>query len=123
MAAQLSPLLREASPRVVLCAPAMKDMVAERPRRSGVAGVIDALSQFPKLETVESCEGNRREPVWVCFTTCANFGDLINRGKKPDQDSRDEPHRKRRTHYASPPRCAGISACNGEQAHCSAPTR
>src|SRR5712691_9594434 len=38
----------------------------------------------------------------------------------PDQDTCDEPHRKRCTHYTCPPRYAGISACPGEQSSCSA---
>lgn len=33
----------------------------------GVVGLIEALSQFPGLETVESCEGNGRDAVWICF--------------------------------------------------------
>jgi long-chain acyl-CoA synthetase len=39
-AAQLAPLLREVSPRVVLCAPATKDMVAGLARDLGIPGVI-----------------------------------------------------------------------------------
>jgi hypothetical protein len=32
-----------------------------------VVGIVEALSLFPYLETIESCEGNGREAVWVCF--------------------------------------------------------
>src|SRR5258707_786317 len=39
-AAQLAPLLRETSPRVVLCAPATKDMVAGLARDLSIPGVI-----------------------------------------------------------------------------------
>ena len=33
----------------------------------GVVGIIDALSNFPLLETVESCQGHGNEAAWVCF--------------------------------------------------------
>src|SRR5208282_2848511 len=33
----------------------------------GVVGLVEALSLFRGLETVESCEGNDREAVWICF--------------------------------------------------------
>ena len=37
------------------------------PVDKGVMGIVSALSQFPKLETVESCEGNNINGSWVCF--------------------------------------------------------
>ncbi len=33
----------------------------------GIAGIVSALSDFPNLETVESCEGNEECGPWVCF--------------------------------------------------------
>ncbi|MCG2776619.1 MAG: hypothetical protein L6406_13165 [Desulfobacterales bacterium] len=33
----------------------------------GVKGIVFALSEFPCLETVESCEGNDACGPWVCF--------------------------------------------------------
>lgn len=29
--------------------------------------LVEALSLFPKVETIESCQGNSPEPAWVCF--------------------------------------------------------
>lgn len=29
--------------------------------------LIEALSSFPRLETLESCQGSAPEPAWVCF--------------------------------------------------------
>lgn len=37
------------------------------PVDSGIKGIVLALSDFPKLETVESCEGHSGEGAWVCF--------------------------------------------------------
>jgi len=33
----------------------------------GIQGLVAALSAFPSLETVESCEGNKGHGAWVCF--------------------------------------------------------
>jgi hypothetical protein len=33
----------------------------------GVVGLVDALSLFPELETIESCEGSDGEAAWICF--------------------------------------------------------
>jgi hypothetical protein len=33
----------------------------------GIQGLVTALSLFPSLETVESCEGNGNDGAWVCF--------------------------------------------------------
>ncbi len=33
----------------------------------GVKGIVFALSEFPRLETVESCEDNNTHGPWVCF--------------------------------------------------------
>lgn len=33
----------------------------------GIEGIVDALSQFPQLETIESCEGGGEKGPWVCF--------------------------------------------------------
>lgn len=37
------------------------------PVDSGVSGIVSALSLFPQLETVESCEGDSERGSWVCF--------------------------------------------------------
>src|SRR5260221_7604594 len=61
-AAQLSPLLREASPRVVLCAPATKDMVAGLARDLSIPGVI-CLGQDV---TVQELARKAAAPVSLC---------------------------------------------------------
>ena len=33
----------------------------------GIASIVSALSGFPELETLESCEGNQDTAGWVCF--------------------------------------------------------
>jgi hypothetical protein len=33
----------------------------------GVAGLVSALSEFPGLEIIDSCEGSPGEPAWICF--------------------------------------------------------
>ncbi len=33
----------------------------------GIAGLITALSEFPALQTLESCQGGNGEPAYVCF--------------------------------------------------------
>lgn len=37
------------------------------PVDQGVRGLIEALSAFPNLETVESCEGSDEQGPWICF--------------------------------------------------------
>lgn len=37
------------------------------PVDDGIRGLVEALSCFPGLETIESCEGSDGEPAWVCF--------------------------------------------------------
>jgi hypothetical protein len=37
------------------------------PVDSGISGIVSALSEFPKLETIESCEGDESNGPWVCF--------------------------------------------------------
>ncbi|MGH2511031.1 MAG: hypothetical protein ACRDHZ_27020, partial [Ktedonobacteraceae bacterium] len=37
---------------------------------AGIAGIVSALSLFPQLQTIESCEASRGAP-WVCFS-CSN---------------------------------------------------
>ncbi len=32
-----------------------------------IAQLINALSAFPQLETIESCQGNGQNAVWACF--------------------------------------------------------
>lgn len=39
-------------------------MKVNAPVDKGVAKLVEALSQFPCLRTIESCEG---PPAWVCF--------------------------------------------------------
>lgn len=34
---------------------------------AAIVDLIEILSSFPYLETVESCQGNDKEPAWVCF--------------------------------------------------------
>ena len=33
----------------------------------GVAGLVGALSAFPQLQTIESCQGTVPKGAWVCF--------------------------------------------------------
>ncbi len=33
----------------------------------GIKGIIEALSTFPELEIIESCEGSNTQNAWVCF--------------------------------------------------------
>jgi len=33
----------------------------------GIGGLVSALSAFPSLETVESCEGHEGEAAWISF--------------------------------------------------------
>jgi hypothetical protein len=40
----------------------------------GISGIVSALSEFPLLETVESCEGNNTNGPWLCF----RYGDYWN---------------------------------------------
>ena len=37
------------------------------PVDAGVSRIVSALSEFSRLETVESCEGDRERGPWVCF--------------------------------------------------------
>lgn len=37
------------------------------PVDEGVAELIGALCAFPKLRTIESCQGGEGRPAWVCF--------------------------------------------------------
>jgi hypothetical protein len=37
------------------------------PVDNGVSEIVSALSRFPLLETVESCEGDGNTGAWVCF--------------------------------------------------------
>ena len=37
------------------------------PVDDGVRGLVTALSRFPSLETVESCEEGERHGPWICF--------------------------------------------------------
>src|SRR6478736_6486599 len=37
------------------------------PVERGVAGLVSALSEFPGLEIIDSCEGSEDEPAWICF--------------------------------------------------------
>jgi len=37
------------------------------PVDAGVSGIVSALSGFPSLETIESCEGKNGEASWVSF--------------------------------------------------------
>jgi len=34
---------------------------------SQIAGLVSALSLFPKLETIESCQGSDQQSAWICF--------------------------------------------------------
>ena len=37
----------------------------------GIVDLVSALAAFPKLETIESCQGGSAEALWVCF----HYGD------------------------------------------------
>ena len=37
------------------------------PVDQGIADLIQALSAFPRLHTIESCQGGLDNPAWVCF--------------------------------------------------------
>ncbi len=37
------------------------------PVDSEITELIEALSSFPMLETLESCQGAKDQPAWVCF--------------------------------------------------------
>jgi len=37
------------------------------PVDEGIKDLVDALSAFPKLQTIESCIGNKNNPAWVSF--------------------------------------------------------
>lgn len=37
------------------------------PVDSGIRGIVSALSLFPNLETIESCQGDSKNGPWVCF--------------------------------------------------------
>ena len=41
----------------------------------GVAGVVRALSEFPELQTTESCEGPPDAPAWVAFLYGSHWAD------------------------------------------------
>ena len=43
------------------------------PVDEGVAPIIEALSAFPQLVTIESCQGDGERPMWVCF----QYGDTV----------------------------------------------
>jgi len=32
-----------------------------------ISGIVAALSLFPSLETIESCEGTAKDGAWICF--------------------------------------------------------
>lgn len=40
-----------------------------------IGGLISALSAFPKLQTIESCQGNGKEAAWVCFVYGIDAGE------------------------------------------------
>lgn len=37
------------------------------PLDRGIRSLVEALSLFPQLETIESCEGSPRDGLWICF--------------------------------------------------------
>jgi hypothetical protein len=37
------------------------------PVDTGISGLVSALSTFPSLETIESCEGHEGQAAWVSF--------------------------------------------------------
>ena len=37
------------------------------PVDTGISGLVSALSTFPSLETIESCEGYARTAAWISF--------------------------------------------------------
>ncbi len=37
------------------------------PVDKGIKDLVEALSEFPKLQTIESCEDIRNGTAWVCF--------------------------------------------------------
>ncbi len=41
----------------------------------GIAPLIEALSMFPLLQTLESCEGDDTQAAWVCFFYGAYWAD------------------------------------------------
>ena len=34
---------------------------------TGIKDLVDALSAFPQLQTIESCQGDSEHEAWVCF--------------------------------------------------------
>jgi hypothetical protein len=41
-----------------------------------IAGLIQALSLFPKLQTIESCQGDGKQKMWVSFIYGDSWQDL-----------------------------------------------
>jgi len=37
------------------------------PVDKSISGLVNALNLFPKLQTIESCQGNSTNQPWVCF--------------------------------------------------------
>ena len=37
------------------------------PVDTGIVDLVNSLSAFPQLQTIESCQGNDKQPAWVCF--------------------------------------------------------
>jgi hypothetical protein len=46
------------------------------PVDKNIAKLIQALSLFPKLRTIESCQGNGKQKIWVSFTYGNSWQDL-----------------------------------------------
>ena len=42
-------------------------MRVNTPVDTDIADLISSLSAFPRLQTIESCQGNSNNPAWVCF--------------------------------------------------------
>lgn len=57
------------NPRVELALMPHRQIMAKVnvPIDRGIAPVIEALSLWPELQTIESCEGDVDNPAWVCF--------------------------------------------------------
>lgn len=52
---------------------------ANAPVDEFIVSLIEALSSFPHLESIESCQGDGQGPIWVCF----HYGEYW---KRPWQD-------------------------------------
>lgn len=47
---------------------AQKWVKVNAPVDAGLEKLMQSLSAFPRLQTIESCQGNSTRPAWVCFS-------------------------------------------------------